>query len=159
VYAGSQRILTARKSSSNPTTSTAKPLVFLVKTRVSRRLWRLIGRLTRYQGSALDDAACASMHVHGRAGKPKQLARNAKNPKKNRVLQRRGQEPNFRVFSQCFESCRENAWKCSGKTQRTTAVDYPTFRPTAEILVSRVSHRLVLATRLIRQSSNTQERL
>ena len=27
------------------------------------------------------------MHVHGRAGKPKQLARNAKNPGKTRVLQ------------------------------------------------------------------------
>jgi hypothetical protein len=34
------------------------------------------------------------MHVHGRAGKPKQLARYAKNPGKTRVLQRRGQEPN-----------------------------------------------------------------
>ena len=34
------------------------------------------------------------MHVHGRAGKPKQLARNAKNPGKTRVLQRRGQDSN-----------------------------------------------------------------
>ncbi|MFN5918873.1 MAG: hypothetical protein ACK48K_19115, partial [Planctomycetota bacterium] len=66
-----------------------------VKTRVLRRLWRLTGRLTRGQGSARDDAAPASMHVHGRAGKPKQLARNAKNPGETRVLQRRGQEPNF----------------------------------------------------------------
>jgi hypothetical protein len=41
-----------------------------------------LARLTRGQGSALDDAACASMHVHGRAGKPKQLARYAKNPGK-----------------------------------------------------------------------------
>ncbi|MFM8571024.1 MAG: hypothetical protein ACKOAU_05450, partial [Pirellula sp.] len=39
------------------------------------------------QGSALDDAAPASMHVHGRAGKPKQLARYAKNPGATRVLQ------------------------------------------------------------------------
>ena len=30
----------------------------------------------------LSGAACASMHVHGRAGKPKQLPRNAKNPRK-----------------------------------------------------------------------------
>ena len=83
-----------RDDSSNPTTSAAKPPVFPGNTRVSRRLWRLTGRLTRGQGSAQDDAACASMHVHGRAGKPKQLARNAKNPGKTRVLQRRGQEPN-----------------------------------------------------------------
>jgi len=47
------------------------------------------------------------MHVHGRAGKPKQLARYAKNPGKTRVLQRRGQEPNFWVFSQCFGGVRE----------------------------------------------------
>ena len=67
---------------SNPTAPTTKPPVFPVKTRVSRRLWRLSGRLTRGQGSAQDDAACASMHVHGRAGKPKQLARNANNPGK-----------------------------------------------------------------------------
>ncbi len=39
-------------------------------------------------------AAPASMHVHGRAGKPKQLARNAKNPGKTRVFERRGLEPN-----------------------------------------------------------------
>jgi hypothetical protein len=34
------------------------------------------------------------MHVHGRAGKPKQLARYAKNPGKTRVLQRTGQDSN-----------------------------------------------------------------
>ena len=39
-----------------------------------------------------------------------------------------------------------------------TEVDYPAFGPTAEILVSRVSHRLVIATDLIRQSDNAQER-
>ena len=93
--------------SSNPTPSAAKPPAFPVKTWVRRRLWRLTGRLTRGQGSALDDAACASMHVHGRAGKPKQLARNAKNPGKTRVLQRRGQESNFWVFSQWFWGVRE----------------------------------------------------
>jgi hypothetical protein len=47
------------------------------------------------------------MHVHGRAGKPKQLARNAKNPGKTRVLQRRGQEPNFWLFFQWFWEVRE----------------------------------------------------
>ena len=67
---------------SNPTSSAAKPPFFPGKTRFRGRLWRLTGRLTRGQGSAQDDAACASMHVHGRAGKPKQLARNAKNPGK-----------------------------------------------------------------------------
>ena len=88
--------------SSNPTPSAAKQHVSHGKTRVWGRLWRLTGRLTRGQGSALDDAAPASMHVHGRAGKPKQLARHAKNPGKTRVLQRRGQEPNFLMFSQCL---------------------------------------------------------
>jgi hypothetical protein len=47
-------------------------------------------------------AAPAGMDMHGQAGKPKQLARNAKNPGKTRVFERRGQEPNFLMFSQCF---------------------------------------------------------
>jgi hypothetical protein len=34
------------------------------------------------------------MHMHGRAGKPKQLARNAKNPGKTRVLQHGLQKAN-----------------------------------------------------------------
>jgi hypothetical protein len=38
------------------------------------------------------------MDMRGRAGKPKPLARNAKNPGKTRVLERRGQEPNFSCF-------------------------------------------------------------
>ncbi len=46
--------------------------------------------------------ACTCMDVHGRAGKPRQLARNAKNPGKTRVLQRREQDSNFSMFSQCF---------------------------------------------------------
>ena len=69
----------------------------------------LHSRRARYQGSALDDAACASMHVHGRAGKPKQLARYAKNPKQprelkvvSRAVRRTGQDSNFWVFPQCF---------------------------------------------------------
>lgn len=40
-----------------------KTACFPGKSRVSRRLWRLIGRLTRRQGIALDDAARASMHL------------------------------------------------------------------------------------------------
>jgi hypothetical protein len=39
-------------------------------------------------------AAPASMHVHGRAGKPKQLAQYAKNPGETRVFERRGQDSN-----------------------------------------------------------------
>jgi hypothetical protein len=34
--------------------------------------------------------------------KPKELARNAKNPGKTRIFERRGQEPNFWVFSLRF---------------------------------------------------------
>jgi hypothetical protein len=34
--------------------------------------------------------------------KPKQLAANAKNPGETRVYERRGQEPNFWEFCQCF---------------------------------------------------------
>ncbi|MEY2613502.1 MAG: hypothetical protein RL069_2314 [Planctomycetota bacterium] len=36
--------------------------------------------------------------------RPKELAKNAKNPGKIRVFERRGQEANFWVFSQCFSS-------------------------------------------------------
>ena len=39
---------------------------------------------------------------HGRYRRPKQLARNAKNPGKTRVFERRGPESNFWVFSLCF---------------------------------------------------------
>ncbi len=45
--------------------------------------------------------------MHGSAGKPKQLARNAKNPGKTRVFERRGQEPNFSIFSQPFRRVRK----------------------------------------------------
>jgi hypothetical protein len=40
--------------------------------------------------------------LHGRYRRPKELPRFAKNPGKNRVFERRGQEPNFSMFSQCF---------------------------------------------------------
>jgi len=52
-------------------------------------------------------AAPAGMDMHGRAGKPKQLAKNAKNPGEIRVFERRGQEPNFWVFPQCFSRVRK----------------------------------------------------
>jgi hypothetical protein len=39
-------------------------------------------------------AAPAGMDMHGRAGKPKQLAKNATNPWKTSRFERRGQEPN-----------------------------------------------------------------
>jgi hypothetical protein len=68
-------------------------------------LWRLarlekrldLGSATR---NATPQAPCTELH--GRYSRPKELARNAKNPGETRVLQRRGQEPNFWVFSQCF---------------------------------------------------------
>jgi putative addiction module component (TIGR02574 family) len=41
--------------------------------------------------------------LHGRYRRPKELAKNAKNPGKTRVFERRGQEPNFFMFSQCFK--------------------------------------------------------
>ena len=82
--------------SSNPTPSTAKTPVFPMKTGILRRLWRLIRRLTRSQGSAPDDTAPASMYKAGRAGSPKQLARNAKNPGETRVFERRGRDSNPR---------------------------------------------------------------
>jgi hypothetical protein len=40
--------------------------------------------------------------LHGRYRRPKELRRNAKNPGKTMVFERRGQEPNFSMFSQCF---------------------------------------------------------
>ena len=67
-----------------------------MKSRILRRLWRLTRRLTRSQGSAPDDTAPASMYKAGRAGSPKQLARNAKNPGETRVFERRGRDSNPR---------------------------------------------------------------
>jgi len=49
----------------NVTTSATKKHVFPGKTRVRGRLWRLLRRLTRVQGSAQDDAAPAGMDMHG----------------------------------------------------------------------------------------------
>ena len=45
--------------------------------------------------------------LHGRYRTPKQLARNAKNPGKTKVFERREQELNFWVFSQCFRRVRK----------------------------------------------------
>ena len=72
-----------------------------------RRLARLEKRLdlgcaTR---NATPQAPCTELH--GRYRRPKELARYAKNPGETRVLQRRGQEPNFWVFSLCFSGVRE----------------------------------------------------
>jgi hypothetical protein len=50
--------------------------------------------------NATPQAPCTELH--GRYRRPKQLAEYAKNPGKTRVFERRGQEPNFSMFSQCF---------------------------------------------------------
>jgi hypothetical protein len=56
---------------------------------------------------------------HGRYRRPKELARNAKNPGRTRVLERRGQEPNFSVFSLCFVIVRK-ALHSSGRLEEVT---------------------------------------
>ena len=93
-----------------------------------------LARLTRVQGSARDDAACASMHVYGRAGKPKQLAQYAKNPGKTMVFERRGQEPNFLRFFQYFlevrKVLRENSVQSTRKLL-TVAISTPSMVRTA----------------------------
>ena len=78
----------------------AKPRYFADPARLETRLD--FGCATR---NTTPQAPCTELH--GRYRTPKQLARNAKNPGKTRVLQRRGQEPNFWVFSQWFWGVRE----------------------------------------------------
>ena len=65
----------------------------------------MIWRLARLEKRL--DLGCATRNttpqvpcteLHGRYRTPKQLTRNAKNPGETRVLQRRGQEPNFSPF-------------------------------------------------------------
>jgi hypothetical protein len=83
-------------TSSNPTasttvdryqTETCKTLVFW---RLARREKRLdLGSATR---NATPQAPCTELH--GRYRRSKELRRNAKNPGKTRVFERRGQEPN-----------------------------------------------------------------
>ncbi len=84
--------------SSNPTassgvdqyqTETCKTPVFWRLARLEKRLD--LGCATR---NTTPQAPCTELH--GRYRTPKQLARNAKNPGKTRVLQRRGQDSNLR---------------------------------------------------------------
>ena len=89
---------------SDPTTSAAIKVLSSAKSKPQcfgdppRREKRLdFGCATR---KTTPQAPCTELH--GRYRTPKELARNAKNPGKTRVLQRRGQEPNFSMFSQCF---------------------------------------------------------
>ncbi len=67
-----------------------------------RRLARLEKRLDLGGATRNTTPQAPCTELHGRYRTPKQLARNAKNPGKTWVLQRRGQEPNFWVFSQYF---------------------------------------------------------
>ena len=96
-------------NSSNPTpttgvfcgqTGTFKTPVFWRLARLEKRLD--LGSATR---NATPQAPCTELH--GRYRRPKELARNAKNAGKTRVFERRGQEPNFRAFFQCFVMVRK----------------------------------------------------
>ena len=90
--------------SSNPTpsismdcggTGTCKTPVFSRLARLEKRLdFRCATRNTTPQ------APCTELHVRYR--RPKELARNANNPGKTMVFERRGQDSNFWVFSLCF---------------------------------------------------------
>jgi hypothetical protein len=51
------------------------------------------------------DPPCTELH--GRYRRPKELAQYAKNPRKTRVFERRGQEPNFSMFFKGFRGVRE----------------------------------------------------
>ena len=73
----------------------AKPQCFRDLARLEKRLE--FGCATR---NTTPQAPCTELH--GRYRTPKQLARNAKNPGKTRVLQRRRQEPNIWRFFRCF---------------------------------------------------------
>ena len=64
------------------------------KTPVIWRLARLEKRLDFGCATRNTTPQAPCTELHGRYRTPKQLARNAKNPGKTRVLQRRGQEPN-----------------------------------------------------------------
>jgi hypothetical protein len=57
-----------------------------------------LGRATRNASAA----RCHAPSQHGRYRRPKQLARNAKNPTETRVFERRGQGPNSLMFSPMF---------------------------------------------------------
>jgi hypothetical protein len=74
----------------------------ICKTPVICRLARLEKRLDFRCATRNTTPQAPCTELHGRYRTPKQLARNAKNPGKTRVLQRRGQEPNFSMFFQCF---------------------------------------------------------
>jgi hypothetical protein len=69
--------------------------VFWRLARLEKRLD--LGSATR---NATPQAPCTELH--GRYSRPKELAQYAKNPGKTRVFERRGQEPNFLMFFQCF---------------------------------------------------------
>ena len=98
-----------RAPSSNPTASIGLDRYQSgpFKTPVLWRLARLEKRLDFGCATRNTTPQAPCTELHGRYRTPKQLARNAKNPGKTRVLQRRGQEPNFWVFSQWFWGVRE----------------------------------------------------
>ena len=85
-----------RQLSSNPTafTDMNRYQTGTCKTPVICRLARLEKRLDFGCATRNTTPQAPCTELHGRYRKPKELARNAKNPGKTRVLQRTGQEPN-----------------------------------------------------------------
>ncbi len=98
-----------RDESSNPTASTGVDRYQTGTTQNSSffRLARLEKRLDFRCATRNTTPQAPCTELHGRYRTPKQLARYAKNPGKTRVLQRRGQEPNFSMFSQPFRRVRK----------------------------------------------------
>jgi len=78
-------------------TGTCKTPVFWRLARLGKRL-----DLGSAKRNATPQAPCTELH--GRYRRPKELRRIAKNPRKTRVFERRGQEPNFFMFPLIFTS-------------------------------------------------------
>jgi hypothetical protein len=100
--------------SSNPTASAGvdRCQKGTFKTPVFSRLARLEKRLDLGSATRNTTPQAPCTELHGRYRRPKELARNAKNPGKTRVFERRGQEPNYLMFSQCFrDSSRGATWR------------------------------------------------
>ena len=118
-----------RDDSSNPTASTGvdRGQTGRCKTPVICRLARLEKRLDFGCATRNTTPQAPCTELHGRYRQPKELARNAENPGKTRVLQRRGQEPNFLVFSQYFLEVRtahfrRELWQNSVRNSRKSLI-------------------------------------
>ena len=94
------RILPPARTGIGARPAYSNPQSFDSPARLEKRLD--LGSATR---NATPQAPCTELH--GRYRRPKELRRNAKNPGKTRVFERRGQEPNFWVYSRCFWTVRK----------------------------------------------------